>query len=147
MIKYLSRFIECNDQDDKDGLKHVPYPAKTLAKSRILYLYDSPEIVCESLCRRGLDLVQALKLKASISILWDRGSIREELLFAIHEQIKLFKGCDFGTLLCIEYNDIWECKRDIAKHFGIVDPAFVENFPPRKPRKNGKGLLGESLEV
>ena len=149
LMLHTLRFADINDASDADCLKHIPYPMPGLGKSRILYLYGDPETIYESLRRRDLQRFHIAKLGAGIWPLlyllprWMLNNfmsqpIRKLLLSAIREQIRAFREYDSDLVLCVKHEDIWKRKEDIAKHFGITDPAFIRDFPQKRSRNTRK---------
>ena len=149
LMLHTLRFADINDASDADCLKHIPYPVPKLGKSRILYLYDDPETIYESLRRRDIHRLHIAKLGAGIWPLlyllprWMLNNfmsqpIRKLLLSAIRVQIRAFREYDSDLVLCVKHEDIWKRREDIAKHFGITDPAFIRDFPQKRSRNTRK---------
>ncbi len=112
LITHVARFADVNIDDY--FLKHIPYPVPRLSKSRILYLYDDPEVIYESLRRRNFQYLHIAKLGTGIwpllylLPLWilDLMShpLRKLLLSAIRRQIRAFREYDSDLVLCVSSN-------------------------------------------
>ncbi|WP_271438857.1 hypothetical protein [Pontixanthobacter luteolus] len=137
LIDHCARFTSLNHRNDRDGLKHLPRFAGTeeFTRSRIIFVTGKPEDVFASLRRRGWLRDQAAKLGLPRA-LWLTGRARKAAFIAgVEAQAESFRAAaETGQVLMIDYEQIWDRKAEIARWFGIADPAFLADFPERRGR-------------
>ena len=141
LMEHLSRFVTLNSPYDSDGLKHVPaVPDDWFGQARVLYIAGDPAAVYASIKRRDWTRELASKL-GLVRELYCGGSVRRgPLLEAITAQDHFFRNAsEQSKALVVAYDDIWDSVSEIADWFAINDPAFVAEFPPRKPRASSTG--------
>ena len=141
VMEHLSRFVLLNSPYDSDGLKHVPaIPEDWFERARVLYIAGDSVAVYASIERRDWTRELASKL-GLVRELYAPGSARREaLLQAIAAQDRFFRSAsEQGKALIVAYDDIWDSVDDMAEWFAITDPAFVTEFPQRKPRASNVG--------
>ncbi len=134
ILMHLNQFVPANDPNDRDWLKHMPYPPQCAPDVKIVYIYDKPKAVYASLKRRGIHRIQAAKLGCvACRFVW--GSLHEDLTCrAIERQKARFEAENNVNVLLVEYGAIWDNIAEMAMHLGVDDPMFVEDFPSRKER-------------
>ena len=141
LMAHLERFRRVNARDDSDGLKHLPRPPPLPegAEVRVLFI-SGPEIsgpeaeVCASLARRGWCEDQAANPGAPLALLRRGRAQRRALSRAIRRQRRCWTQAAPARTLHLDYDKVWEAGPRIAAFLGIADPAFVAEFPHRRPR-------------
>lgn len=142
-LNYLSEYVKTNCPDDGDSLKHVPRPENILLCEyffgKIIYIYGDPEVIVDSLERRKYVRAQGSKLGCLSAALLPLPLARKGLARAIVSQINSFLSASDDRLLCVEFNEIWEKKAELANFIGVSQELFVDNFPPRRSRETSGG--------
>ncbi len=138
VMLHLGRFVRLNDPDDQDGLKHMPWPPSQIhPDTRVLFIYGDVDLSVASLKRRDYLGSQAAKLRAPLGVL-AFGKWREFFVArAIRRQIQSWQNAAADgkcRLLFVSQDEIWESAARIAKHFGISDPCFCDDFPKKRRR-------------
>ncbi len=142
LITYLAHFIPVNDQNDRDGLKHAPFPPPhnvyrgSQASIKFIFLYRDIEDICASLHRRNLLCLQSAKLGSLAGVLlpWPINAFFFKC--AVARQIRTWMSR--ADALCIHYDALWDSIDTIYAHLELSDPEFIRNFPKRI-EKNGGG--------
>ncbi len=128
LINYLKLYKKVNDENDKDGYKHLSrFPFVDNNKLKIIYIYGEYEKIYNSLKRRNIFQEQMVKLGCPFCYLL-RGRL-ERFFFkiCIDKQIKSFKDKD--NVFVLEFDEIWEKKEQLKKFLEIENNNFIENFP------------------
>lgn len=143
LLTYLTKFSRTNSPKDLDGLKHVPSPEVLLGSrsfsGRILYIYGDPETILRSIDRRGWVRLQGAKLGSLSSVLLPMPMARRSFKRAVEQQIAAFKQSSDERLLCVEFDALWDQKREIARFLGLEE-EFACGFPERQERHTPLGL-------
>ncbi len=136
IINHLSQFITVNDPANQNGLKHRSTSPKEqpIGVHRVTYHWR-----CTGDCEKSV----ASKLFASSSYSLDAYEFflvpakmrKARFNRASDRQYRSWVG-NYSHLLVIRYEEIWDRKEEIAQHFGIDDPMFLVNFPPKEKRKS-----------
>ena len=134
LMTHLSGYIDLNDPDDKDWLKHLPTLPKRLSGQKVLYIYGDTTQILSSLRRRGYDRIQSAKLGCVLCQLLPQRLLSERLGRVVQNQMSHFQQCNTPSVFKIRYDDIWDSKDTIAAFFEIGCPTFLTNFPPKKKR-------------
>jgi hypothetical protein len=135
LIDYISRFIEVNQRDDSDFLKHMPRLDDLESDQKIIFLKGDMDDAVNSIVRRGWVRIQASKLGNPFSLV--HPAPQDLLRTAMDEQSKFFLSLaetSPDNVLVIEYNDIWDQAPRIANFLCIEKSDFVKDFPKRKAR-------------
>lgn len=135
LIKHASNYYRCNDPFDRDGLKHLPAPPPPDLAEKIIYVGGDFKDVKISLRRRGLLLMQVLKLRPYSSTWNLAGSFNFEHL--AHLQRTKFSESLETPVFFVHYNDLFESAQAISDFLGHRD-GFVSTFPMREPRNSNR---------
>ncbi|WP_458722317.1 hypothetical protein [Shimia sp. W99] len=137
LMKHLAQFVHINDYFDRDHLKHLPrLPAGWLNDRRVLYLFDEPEAVFRSVRRRQFLHKHAGEL-GSVACQFTWGGLQQKLFErVVKQQVDSFHSHNSENLMLLSFDDIWARAEDIAEFFAIEDDRFLNEFPPRRPRKS-----------
>lgn len=131
LINYFKLYKKLNDENDKDGYKHLnKYPFLQNKNLKIIYIYGNYEKIYNSLKRRNIFQIQMVKLGCPLCYLL-RGKL--EFFFfklCIDRQINSFKGKQNVYLL--KFDQIWEKKEELKNFLEIKNDNFVKNFPTKK---------------
>jgi hypothetical protein len=135
VMEHISRFLIINSESNADQLKHIPTPLPL--PTRTLFITGNPDAVIASLIRRGFASRQAANLGTFVGV-FARGSLqRRALRRAVTRQIESFTAASGqGHVLTVDFDELWDSVTDIKEFLSIADDAFVEDFPPRRPRKS-----------
>lgn len=134
MIEHLGQFITVNAPDDSDGLKHRPHPPRATDNAvPALVLVGDPAAVARSLAARDFHYAQCIRLGAIGGVLTAHGGGAPRVANTMRRLRRNWER-DWPKTLVIDYEEMWDRKHDIAEHFGIVHPHFVEEFPVRRER-------------
>lgn len=131
LINYLKLYKKVNDENDKDGLKHLnKFPFIFKKNLKILYIYGNYEKIYNSLKRRNIFQSQMVKLGCPLCYLL-RGSI-EKFFFklCISKQIKEFRSKK--NVYVLKFENMWENKEELKKFLEIENNNFIKNFPLKK---------------
>lgn len=131
LMKHVSKYYECNDPSDEDGLKHLPAPPRPELAEKIIFVGGEVKDIKASIIRRGYLLHQVLKLRPYSSIWKLGGSFNFEFLV----QLQRSKFSEFleTPVLFVDYNDLFESAQTISNFLGHRD-GFVSTFPKRRER-------------
>lgn len=139
LLQHFGCFVNTNDKDDLDTLKHVPDPELLLSdpkfRGRILYVYGDIRSTVASIDRRGWVRRQGAKLGSLWAVLLPQGAARHAFARAVSAQIEKFLNCKDQRLKAIRFEDIWESPQELSDFLGVEDPKFLENYPQRKRRQ------------
>lgn len=139
-MTHVADFVQVNDPDDRDGLKHLPFPPKWLnGGMHVLFLTGNPSQIVASLERRGYRVRQAAKLGCVAAVLLPGASGRLFLRLAVERQMarwRAYAEAHPDRVRVIPFEELWTRKQEIAAFLGIADPAFVESFPERRARES-----------
>lgn len=135
LLRHVSKYFNCNDPADKDGLKHLPAPPPPELAEKIIYVGGEVNDMKESLRRRGWILRQVLKLRPYPSMWKLGGSFNFE--FLVQLQRGKFSELRGTPVLFVHYNDLFESAQIISDFLGHKD-GFVSSFPKRQERKSIK---------
>lgn len=131
LIRYLKLYRIVNDENDRDGYKHLSkFPKAESEDLKIIYIYGSFQKIYNSLKRRNIFQTQMVKLGCPLCyIFW--GTI-EKFFFrlCIKKQINSFKNRKNVYLL--HFDNIWESKEDLKNFLEIDNYDFIKNFPKKK---------------
>lgn len=137
LLNHINQYIQANNPDDLDGLKHWPKPPLsriTATDTRILFVMgDIPSIV-SSIDRRGWLSEQSAKLGHIFGVMLRKESQRRAFAFAVLKMQRRWTEEPHSSIMTVKYDDIWDQAAMIAEHLEIVDKSFIEEFPERKPR-------------
>ena len=134
-IEHVSKYYVCNSPKDSDGLKHIPtLPSRKIAE-KILFVHGDIDDIRSSLSRRGILLIQLIKL-------WPAGlPLKSRDRFSLESLIRLqsssFESESGIETLFVHYNDLFESGERISRFLGHKD-GFVETFPRRHSRKSAE---------
>ncbi len=131
LINYLKLFKQVNDENDRDGYKHLnKFPFVRKENLKILYIYGNYEKIYKSLKRRDIFQAQMVKLGCPLCYLF-RGVLEKFFFrFCIDKQIKQFKGRK--NVYVLKFEHIWENKEELKNFLEIKNDDFVKNFPLKK---------------
>ena len=132
IMNHLSQFLPLNCPNDSDGLKHLVAPPSWAENLPCLYIGGDEEAILASLRRRGYMTIHAAKF-GSISGVLARGWSQEAILKALIKKQRTL-WAELPNCLTISYDEIWDSKARIARHFCIDENLFVCNFPDRYER-------------
>jgi hypothetical protein len=135
LIEHISKYYACNSSKDIDGLKHLPAPPLLDIADKILFVHSEVETIKSSLSRRGILLIQLIKLWPHGLRLKFRDRISLECLARL-QATTFEKDSRFETLF-VHYNDLFESGQRISEFLGNKD-GFVETFPKRRSRKSAE---------
>ncbi len=133
LIKHVGKFKVTNSAGDNDGLKHLPRPPDQKLDIPVLLVTGHADSIIESLEHRGYLEPNAVKLGSRSFFLVPQPHRRVEARRAIRGQEQNWIKSS-NSVLVIEYETLWDRKKDIALHLGIDDDDFVSTFPTRKIR-------------
>lgn len=131
LINYLKFYKKVNDENDKDGYKHLSkFPLVQHNELKIIYIYGNYEKIYNSLKRRNIFQEQMVKLGCPFCFLL-RGRL-EKFFFkkCINKQIKSFKNKH--NVFVLEFDQIWEKKEQLKNFLEIQNDKFIQNFPLKK---------------
>jgi hypothetical protein len=132
IMEYIGQFVRVNSPGDRDTLKHRPKPPGHSSKEiPVLLITGDSDSIIASLDRRGYFPHQAIRLGCwkyfLVPTRWRDGAFRK----CVCRQEKAWTR-NYSNTLTLGFAEIWDSADLIAKHFGINDPKFVENFPHRR---------------
>jgi hypothetical protein len=136
LISYTRKFLKVNDVGNIDGLKHRPTPPKKrIQEIPVVLITGNFEQIAASLQHRDYLPHQAIRLGSPVFFLVPAKLRARIFKSAVDRQRKLWER-DYTNLLVVDYEEIWDRKEEIARHFGIQDPAFTDLFPARQTRNS-----------
>lgn len=132
IMEYVGQFVHVNSPGDRDTLKHRPKPPGLSSKEiPVLLITGDSDSIIASLYRRGYFPHQAIRLGCwqyfVLPSRWRDDAFRK----CVCRQEKAWTQ-NYSNTLVLGFAEIWDSADLIAKHFGINDPKFVENFPQRR---------------
>ena len=133
LIEHISKYYICNSPTDSDGLKHLPAPPSLDLAKKVLFVHGEVQAIKSSLSRRGILLIQLIKLWPTGLTHKFRDRISLEYLARLQSN-SFEKDSGFETLF-IHYNELFESGQRISEFLGNKD-GFVETFPIRRSRKS-----------
>lgn len=132
IMEYIRKFVRVNSPADRDTLKHRPKPpGQSSQEIPVLLLTGDKDSIIASLERRGYFPHQAIRLGCWQYLIapsrWRDIAFRR----CVCQQEKAWAR-NYPNSLVLGFDEIWDSADLIAKHFGINDPKFAENFPQRR---------------
>jgi len=135
LINYLSKYIQVNDPNDKDLLKHLTKLPSNLNKhTKILYIYGDTKSIFLSLKRRNYFYSHCLKMNCLKCLFFQGGLQYKFFEDRINYQKNLLTKNQNYQLLVLSYDEIWTKKNKIKKFFKISSKEFIDRFPQKKSR-------------
>ncbi len=135
LIEHVGKFKVTNSAGDSDGLKHLPRPPDQKLDIPVLLVTGDADSIIDSLEYRGYLEPNAVKLGSRSFFLVPQPRRRVEARRAIRGQEQNWIKSS-NSVLVIEYETLWDRKKDIALHLRIDDDDFVSTFPTRKNRES-----------
>ena len=139
-MSHLTAYMSINDVNDRDGLKHPPFPPSWLDDThRLLFLTGHVSLIEASLIRRGWLADQGAKLGSLGAVLFPGAIGRYFLRRAIHRQLaswRAYAAAHPDRVMLLSFDEIWSRQIEIADFFRIDDPAFIDTFPIRYKRQS-----------
>ena len=131
IMRHLKLFKKINDENNKDGYKHLPkFPFLENSNTKIIFIYGEYEKIYNSLKRRNFIQTQVAILGCPLCYLL-RGALKRVFFDrCISKQINNFKNKK--NVLCLKFEDIWENKKEIKTFLEIDSDNFIKNFPLKK---------------
>ena len=140
LMQHIGKFCTLNSHGDTDGLKHRPEPPVLLSDDqKLLFIYGPLDKSAASLERRGWLRIQSAKLGSVAGAYSPKAIGRTAFKHAAAKQIEKFREAERKKpkqIYCIQFDDLWEKKEELAEFLKIQDPKFVHEFPERRPRKS-----------
>lgn len=141
LISHIGKFCNVNCANDSDGLKHLPNPnVLTVCRdTKLLYIYDDPKVVLQSIIRRGWLRRHGAKLCGFRIYFANREAAKKQLfeaLVAQHESVMKFQLLN-GEEKCRTqpFHSIWSNKHELSDFLSIDNPSFFLDFPRQKKRR------------
>jgi hypothetical protein len=139
LLQHIGCFVNTNDKNDADRLKHVPAPELLLSdpkfRGRILYIYGDIRSTVSSIERRGWVRIAGAKLGSLSAVFLPQSASRNAFARAVAAQINTFRRCTDPRLKIVHFEEIWENAERLAEFLCVEDPKFLEEFPHRKRRQ------------
>lgn len=143
LLGEIAKFKKTNCLGDTDGFKHLPYNAEYISRilktKKIIYLYDRPERVVNSIAHRGWLRVQGSKLGSILCVFLPEGFQKRFFYSAVIRQINGYTSKVDEQLLILQFDHIWDSLEEISNFLEVDTSKFVFTFPPRKERKSDNG--------
>lgn len=123
---------------DTDGYKHLPFSSTKLAallkNKKVVYIYDDPLRVTQSIGRRGWLRIQGSKLQSTLCVVLPEGFQKKIFTKAVRRQILGFHSLKHDNLLLVKFDNLWNDLPIISKFLALDGKEFEIDFPPKKRR-------------
>jgi len=157
IIDFIKQHYRINDKDDKDKLKHLPYPPLSINNNqKFIYLFGDPLMAAVSLFRRNLQYSHSKKIirglrnrqqpiPATMTIEQFASGGVDRFYFQEHFS-NWYKSLHTNPVLFLRYETLYD---NLEKIFDFLDlpRELVTMFPPFKTRESNKlELSANTLE-
>ena len=141
LLTHLRKFIHCNDPDDLDDLKHLPFPISyrnARRQTKFIFITGNTEQIVASLKRRGWIANQGAKLGSPAAVVFKGRRAERALKNAIDKQKHRWTLASLSPsspdILVIEFEDLWMRISELQNFVNIESDEFAQTFPARKAR-------------